>query len=68
MDLNILTQEEIQKAVDDAYLEYGRGIDPEVWNVFLHGTDDKYEKLHTQRVSWSTELDSASSVVCAPLV
>ena len=49
MDLNILTREEIQKAVDEAYVEYGRGLDPEVWDVFLHGPADKYEKLHTNQ-------------------
>src|SRR5689334_651065 len=48
LDLNILTQGETQKAFNEAYEEYGRGIDPKVWNVYLHGPDDKYEKLHNK--------------------
>ena len=48
LDLNILTQGEAQKAFDEAYEEYGKGKDPKVWEVFLHGSDEQYEALHTK--------------------
>ena len=48
LDLNILTQGETQKTFDGARKEYSRGIDPKVWDVFLHGSDEQYEALHTK--------------------
>ena len=48
LDLNILTQGEAQKAIDEAYEEYGKRKDPKVWEVFLHGSDEQYEALHTK--------------------
>jgi hypothetical protein len=48
VDLNIMSQEEIKKAFDEAYEEYGRLKDPKVWEVFLHGSKEQYEALHTK--------------------
>jgi hypothetical protein len=43
-----LTEEEAQKAFTEAYREYGRNIDPKLWNVFLHGPEEKWARVHTK--------------------
>jgi hypothetical protein len=48
LELNIMSQEEIQKACDEAYAEYGKLQDPKVWDVFLNGPKEKYEKVHVK--------------------
>ena len=50
VDLNIMSQEEIKKAFDEAYEEYGKLRDAKVWEVFLHGSEEQYEALHTKLI------------------
>ena len=50
LDLNILTDEEAQKGFDEAYKEYGKLQDPKVWEVYLHGSEEQYEALHTKLI------------------
>lgn len=45
---DVLGEEVVKKAVDDAYVEYGKDQDPRTWNTFLSGTPEERKALQDE--------------------
>jgi hypothetical protein len=44
----VLGEEEVATAVKEAYDEFGKGIDPKTWNIFMNGTREERESLQAE--------------------